>query len=72
MTKVNVIFGKPEPYFDLELDTQSLVAYNEWLWEEDDNKASALWDSFLEEFERQVRPLIGVRGWVEEVYEVGD
>ncbi len=70
MTKVNVTFGSPEPYHGLELDTQSQAAYDHWLATGDGDRVSGAWDHFMDEFERQVKPMIGDRGFVEEVYEV--
>lgn len=72
MTKVNVTFGQPEPYHGIELDLQSQAAYDTWLDNPIEPADSELWDRFLEEFERQVRPMIGNRGWVEEVYFEGN
>jgi hypothetical protein len=63
---INIYFGQPEPIFHLELDAQSQAAYNRWL--EADDEGSEEWDEFVTELERQVRPMIGTRGYIEECY----
>ena len=68
MTKVNVYFARPEPWFGVELDTQSEAAYQAYLNSEDPDNDSELWDAFVAEFERQMRPQIGTRGYIDEVY----
>jgi hypothetical protein len=66
-TKINAHFAAPEPYYGLELDAQSQAAYDRWL--EADDEGSAEWDEFVTELERQVRPMMGTRGYIEECYE---
>lgn len=68
MTKVNVTFGRPGPYFGIELDAQSQAAYDKWQAVSDQLHQDAEWDEFVEEFQRQMRPLIGTAGWIDEVY----
>ncbi len=66
--KINIHFGQPEPIFDLELDAQSQAAYQRWLDSENHIDEITAWDEFLKELERQVRPMMGTRGYIEEVY----
>lgn len=67
MTKINVHFAQPEPYYDLELDAQSQVAYDRWQNAEGDGGPE--WDEFVTVLEQQLRPMMGTRGYIEEVYE---
>lgn len=69
MTKVNVHFGSPEPYFGLELNEFSQEAFDTWKALEDEDDTDEAWETFLQAFDAQVRPMIGNRGYVEEVYE---
>lgn len=72
MTRVNVTFGTPEPYFGVELDAQSQAAWDRHEAAENPDEVWGLWDEFIAEFERQVRPMMGNRGYVSEVYEGSD
>jgi hypothetical protein len=65
-TKINVHFAAPEPYYGLELDAQSEAAYTRWMDAEGDGGDE--WDEFVTELERQLRPMMGTRGCIEEAY----
>lgn len=65
-TKINVHFAAPEPYYGLELDAQSEAAYKAWLDAPGDGGTE--WDEFVTVLEQQLRPMMGTRGYIEEVY----